>query len=87
MDRVVFNREAYELAQDSFLLMKKAIVRLLADHPDGLKNAEIGRALGVNGDNLKDQAGWYPWTVLKQMELEGTVEQASERGPWRLKHL
>jgi hypothetical protein len=67
--------------------MKSAIIRVLADHPDGLKNSELGRRLGVNADFLDDQQGWFQYTVLKIMELERTVEQAKLRGPWRLTSL
>lgn len=85
MAKSTFNQEAYELAQESFLLMKKAIVRLLAGYPEGLKNAELGRALWVNGDHFEGNDGWFQWMVLKQMELEDTVEQVGKGGPWRLK--
>ncbi|MBX3111948.1 MAG: hypothetical protein KF857_08060 [Fimbriimonadaceae bacterium] len=78
------NIEAYELAQEAVSLMKSAIIRVLADHPEGLKNSEIGRRLGVNADFLDDQQGWFQYTVLKIMELERTVEQPKSRGPWRL---
>lgn len=78
------NIEAYELAQEAVSLMKSAIIRILADSPEGLKNSEIGRRLGVNADFLDDQQGWFQYTVLKIMELERTVEQTKPRGPWRL---
>lgn len=64
--------------------MKAAIAKTLANHPAGLKNAQIGRLLGVNADSIKDQDGWFQWTVLKFMEAEGTVTQTKERGPWVL---
>lgn len=32
------NIEAYELPQEAVSLMKSAIIRVLADHPEGLKN-------------------------------------------------
>jgi hypothetical protein len=78
------NVEAYDLAQEGILLLKGAIIRVLADHPEGLKNSDIGRRLGVNADFLADQQGWFQYTVLKIMELERTVEQVRSRGPWRL---
>jgi len=64
--------------------MKSAIVRVLSDHPSGLKNSELGRRLGVNADFLNDQQGWFQYTVLKIMELERTVVQSKPRGPWKL---
>lgn len=79
-----FNVEAYELAQKSVVLMKKAIVVLLTSSPNGMSNTEIGRRLGVNGDFLGNQSGWFAYTVLKIMEAEHTVVQVKSRGPWRM---
>lgn len=79
------NIEAYEMAQEAVTQMKSAIIRLLADNPEGLRNSDIGRMLGVNADFLDDQQGWFPYTVLKIMELERTVEQKKPRGPWTLR--
>jgi len=76
--------EAYQMAQQAVSLMKIAIVRLLSESPEGLKNSDIGRRLGVNGDHLGGQPGWFPWTVLKMMELDRTVEQPVPKGPWKL---
>jgi hypothetical protein len=76
--------EAFRLAQESVALMKAAIYKLLANHPEGLKNSYIGRALGVNADFIDDQQGWFSYTVLKMMEIDRTVEQTKARGPWRL---
>jgi hypothetical protein len=78
--------EAYDMAQEAVTLMKGAILRLLAKHPEGLKATDIGRMLGVNGDAFaKGQEGWFQWTILKIMEAERTVEQVKDRGPWRIK--
>jgi hypothetical protein len=76
--------EAYELAQNALALLKSAIVRVLINHPEGLRATDIGRLLGVNGDFLKDQQGWFQYTVLKLMELERTVVQEKKGGPWTL---
>jgi hypothetical protein len=45
----------------------------------------LARRLGLNFGFLGDNAGWITHTVLKAMELDETVEQIRERGPWRLK--
>jgi len=47
-----FDVEAYELAQQGLACVKAAIVRVLAQFPEGLRGAEIGRRLGVNCDFL-----------------------------------
>ena len=78
------NVEAYDMAQEAICLLKRAIIRVLSNHPDGLKAVEIGRALGTNADFLEDQPGWIQHTVLKILELERSVEQTTSRGPWRL---
>jgi len=86
MKAEIFNAEAYRYAQNGVHNLKGAIALLLVDHPNGLKATDIGRALGINGDHIDkgEQNGWLQWTVLKMMEIEGTVEQVKERGPWRL---
>lgn len=84
-DSNLFDVEAYKMAQGAVHQLKSAIAKLLSDHSEGLKATDIGRALGVNGDHLGDQTGWLQWTVLKMMELEGTVEQPKDRGPWKIK--
>lgn len=78
------NIEAYDLAQEAMACLKSAIIRLLAEHPEGMKAVDIGRALGTNADFLEDQSGWLQYTVLKILELERAVEQPVSRGPWRL---
>ncbi|MBS1723813.1 MAG: hypothetical protein JSS66_12775 [Armatimonadetes bacterium] len=80
-----FNVEAYEMAQEAVTLMKSAIIRVLLEHPDGLRNSEIGRLLGVNADFIEGNDGWFQYTVLKIMELDRTVEQKKPRGPWTLR--
>ncbi len=86
MKSEIFNAEAYRLAQGGVHQLKASIALLLVDHPNGLKATDIGRALGINGDHIDNgkQNGWLQWTVLKMMEIEGTVEQIEDRGPWRL---
>ncbi|HWP30817.1 MAG TPA: hypothetical protein VNK96_03690 [Fimbriimonadales bacterium] len=76
--------EAYDLAQEGVILVKRAIRRVFQAHPEGLRNSVIGRLLGVNADFLEDQQGWFQYTVLKIMERERTVEQVKPRGSWRL---
>lgn len=80
----IFDADSYAQAQQGIYHLKAAIAKLLSNHPEGLKATDIGRALGVNGDHFGDQNGWLQWTVLKMMEIEGTVEQPKERGPWKL---
>jgi hypothetical protein len=79
--------EAYALSQESVRLMKEAIMRVLLAYPEGLKNSEIGRLLGVNADFLDDQQGWFCYTILKIMEQEKIVEQTESRGPWKLQQI
>ncbi len=62
-------------------------MRVLIAHPEGLKNSEIGRLLGVNADFLDDQQGWFCYTILKIMEQERIVEQPVPRGPWKLQQI
>ncbi len=79
--------ESYGLAQEAVCRMKEAVLRTLKAHPEGLRNSELGRLLGVNADFLGDQQGWFCYTILKIMELERIVEQPVPKGPWVLRNV
>ena len=78
---------AFAKAQEALALTKEAILRVLSQYPNGLKNSEIGRLLGVNADFLEEQSGWFCYTVLKIMEMDRSVEQTVPKGPWKLKQI
>lgn len=76
----------YMLAQAAIAQLKSAIYRLLQEYPDGLKNVEIGRLLGILTGHVRHE-GHIPRTLLAIMETEGVVEQDSATKLWRLRSL
>lgn len=74
----------YEKAQLAIAQLKGAIYELLEAGPDsGLRNSEIGRALGIYGGH-QGHEGHVPRTILAIMEREGLVSQDSGTKCWRL---
>lgn len=74
----------YEQAQIAVANLKAAIRSVLADAPEeGLKNAEIGRILGIYTGH-EGHEGHIPRTMLALMESEGVVEQDDETNRWSL---
>lgn len=74
----------YEKAQLAITQLKGAIHELLETGPDsGLRNADIGRALGIYAGH-QGHEGHVPRTILAIMEREGVVLQDSGTKCWRL---
>lgn len=76
--------QAYQQAQRAIADLKAAIALLLADAPaEGLKNVEIGHALGIYAGH-KGHVGHIPRTLLSWMEAEGMVRQNVSTKRWVL---
>ncbi|MEE9453515.1 MAG: hypothetical protein V3V13_03915 [Paracoccaceae bacterium] len=82
------NREigqAYKLAQTAMADLKSAVFLVLSEaDSDGLRNADIGRTLGIYMGHVEHE-GHIPRTLLAIMEAEGVVEQDKSTKLWRLK--
>ena len=75
--------EAYHLAQRAMADLKAAVLRIISESgPDGLTNAEIGRALGIYSGHVGHQ-GHIPRSLLALMEAEGVVKQHASSKRWR----
>lgn len=75
---------AYAIAQEAITNLKVAIYQILMNaEPEGLKNVEIGKMLGIYMGH-KSHVGHIPRTLLALMENEGVVEQDSNTNTWRL---
>ncbi|MEQ8310426.1 MAG: hypothetical protein RIA72_06990 [Sphingopyxis sp.] len=75
----------YVLAQDAMAKLREAIYLLLTEAPaSGLKNAQIGRSLGIYSGHVGHE-GHISRTVLALMEAEGVVEQNAETKCWRIR--
>lgn len=82
MDKEINN--AYLRAQDALALLKSAIHSLLLSyHPDGLKNVEIGKTLGIYQGHIGHE-GHISRTILSLMENEGTINQNRTTKKWHL---
>jgi len=80
--------KSFELAQRAIADLKIAIFQTLASgSEDGMKNVEIGKALGLYS-GLKDesQQGYITRTVLALLEADGAVKQDSNTKRWLLAH-
>jgi len=77
--------QAYQLAQIAMANLKSAVFLVLNEAgSDGLRNADIGRALGIYMGHVEHE-GHIPRTLLAIMEAEGVVEQDKSTKLWRLK--
>jgi hypothetical protein len=77
----------YYLAQTAMAQLKAAIHLLLSNAPAaGLRNADIGRSLGIYAGHAEHE-GHIPRVCLALMEAEGVVEQDKSTKLWRLKSL
>ena len=66
-------------------VLKAAVYQVLLDAgTDGLKNVEIGKALGIYAGHVRHE-GHIPRTLLAIMEAEGVTEQHPATKSWRLK--
>ena len=74
----------YELAQSALVQLKTAIFKALqAATDEGLRNVDIGRALGIYQSH-KGHEGHISRTLLAIMEAEGVVTQDKETKAWKL---
>jgi hypothetical protein len=76
--------EAYALAQRAIADLKAAVYMLLKNGPaGGLRNADIGRALGIYVGHIEHE-GHIPRTLLTLMEKEGVVQQDAQSKRWTI---
>lgn len=76
---------AYQVAQHAVADLKSAVYEILSKQPDkGLRNADIGRALGIYTGHIGHE-GHISRTILSIMEDEGVVEQDKGTKLWKIK--
>lgn len=79
--------DAYPIAQEAMSKLRSSVYMLLKQAPDeGMKNSEIGRALGIYSGHVGHE-GHISRTILALMEAEGVVEQIAETKCWRLRQI
>ena len=76
---------SYQVAQHAVADLKSAVYEILSKQPDmGLRNADIGRALGIYTGHVGHE-GHISRTILSIMENEGVVEQDKKTKLWKIK--
>ena len=66
---------AYQLAQSAMAQLKTAVHTILLNGPaDGLRNADVGKLLGIYAGHVGHK-GHIPRTNLDLMASEGVVQQ------------
>jgi hypothetical protein len=79
--------QSYLLAQTAMAQLKAAVHMVLSQAPaEGLKNSDIGRALGIYPGHVKHE-GHVPRTLLAIMEKEGVVVQNQKTKLWNLREI
>ena len=79
--------QAYADAQRAIATLKAAVYMVLLDAGTvGMKNVEIGRALGINAGHMRHKEH-IPRTLLAIMEGEQVTQQDSATKLWRLRTL
>lgn len=73
--------EAYMLAQRAMADLKTAVLMLLSGSSEGLRNVDIGKALGIYAGHVRHE-GHIPRTLLEMMAQEGTVRQDKDTQRW-----
>lgn len=63
----------HEQAQKGLELLKEAILGILAQKSDGLRNAEIAELLGIRSDYQGEQKDFLSWSLLGLLLNEGKV--------------
>lgn len=75
----------YRRAQLAVAELKAAVLELLSAAGDeGLKNSQVGRALGVYRGHVGHQ-GHISRTILEMLKEDEVVEQDGETSHWRLR--
>ena len=62
-----------EKAQKGLKLLEEAILEILAQKSDGLRNAEIAEILEIHSDYLGEQKDYLSWSVLGLLLNESKV--------------
>jgi hypothetical protein len=77
--------EPYAIAQRAMADLKSSVYLLLKNGPpNGLRNADIGRSLGIYAGHIEHE-GHISRTLLALMEKEGVVVQNPESKLWTVR--
>jgi len=68
-----------EKAQQGLSLLKEAILETLANHPEGLQNAQIADYLGLRSDYKGANKDYLSWSVLGLLLNDARIERKGRR--------
>jgi len=68
----------YNSAQMGLASLKRAIVGLLSEYPEGLRNVEIASALGIRSDHDGKQEDCLSSSVLGLLMRSGVVQLTND---------
>jgi hypothetical protein len=73
--------EAYHLSQSALADLKSAILAVLSANDGPMKNADLGRLLGLYHGHIGHQ-GHITRTLLELMKSDGVVHQSEDTKEW-----
>lgn len=68
-----------EKAQQGLSLLKEAVLEILANHPEGLQNAQIADYLGLRSDYKGANKDYLSWSVLGLLLNNARIERKGRR--------
>ncbi|MAU46300.1 MAG: hypothetical protein CMP09_16095 [Yangia sp.] len=78
--------EDYRQAQLAMASLKSLVRKVLEAAPEGgLKNAEIGRTLGIYAGHVEHE-GHISRSLLEMLRVEGVATQDPDTKKWMLRH-
>ena len=74
-------KTAKQKAQSGLELLKVTVLEVIKQHPDGIRNSEIARILGLESCDRNDgQKNWLTKSIFYILERENKVHQREARG-------
>ena len=68
-----------EKAKSGVKLLEEAVLELLTAHPEGLRHADIVRALDIPSDYLGNQKNYLSWSVMGLLMNARRIRRAGNR--------
>jgi hypothetical protein len=57
--------------------MADAIISLLQNHPEGLRNVEVAKLLGLESEPHESQRNYFTWKILAHLVNDGRIEKSN----------
>ena len=57
----------HQQAQKGLEEIEEAVVRLLEEHPEGLTNVDVAKALGIESKSTDEHRNYLSWSVLMRL--------------------